>query len=199
MSVIGLDLLAPPFFASAGLLVLSGSAKLRATGPAGRALAAVRFPSGSWSVRGIGTLEIGIGMWCLAAPSHSSSLALAALFAGFAMLLALQMKVRAPGASCGCLGTRETPASLLHIALDLVATAAAVLAAASHPRGILAHAARLPLRGAPFLLGTVLIGYLGYLAVAYLPEVFWSYRRTAAASARSLPPRQFALTRAADR
>jgi hypothetical protein len=32
--------------------------------------------------------------------------------------------------------------------------------------------------GVPFVVGTVLIGYLAYLCVAHLPEVFWSYGRS---------------------
>jgi methylamine utilization protein MauE len=194
-----MSLLAPPFFAGAGLVVASGAAKLRLPGPAGRALAALRLPSGRWAVRSIGSAEIAIGMWCLLAPGRASAVSLATLYAAFALFLASLMRFAGPDASCGCLGGQEARPSLLHIVLDVSAAATAVLISLAPPRSVIAFAVDLRLGALPFVLGTALIAYLAYLAVAYLPEVFWSYDRSAAGSHHGPRARRFALDPMGDR
>lgn len=198
MSVVRLDLLMPLFFAAAGLLLASGTAKLRHPGPAGRALAALRLPSGRWTVGGIGLAEILVGVWCLVAPGRASAVSLGLLYSAFAAFLAVLM--RADGAtSCGCLGKQDGSPSLLHIVMNAAAAAAAVLVATASPRGVFAYSAGLPLVGLPFLLGTTLIAYLAYLAVAYLPAAFWAYDRAAGGLTGADPARRFALKPTEDR
>lgn len=187
--------LIPPFFAAAGLVVVSGMAKLRHPNPAGRALASVRLPSGSWTVRGIGLAEMAIGTWCLFAPSPAAAISLCVLYAAFAVFLAVLMG--AQGASCGCLGKLETPPNVPHLALDAAAAASAAVIAFGPPPGVVAFAGSLPFGGAAFVLGTILIGYLAYLCAAYLPEVFWSYGRSAG-STRTDGARRFAVGRGSE-
>ncbi|HYT81016.1 MAG TPA: MauE/DoxX family redox-associated membrane protein [Actinomycetota bacterium] len=198
MSVVRLDLLTPPFFAAAGLVVASGSAKLRHPLSAVSALEALRLPSGRWTVRGIGVVEIMVGMWCLFSPGRASAVSMGLLYASFATFLGL-LKRAGAHTSCGCLGTREVPPSLLHLAMNAVAAASAALMASGPPPGILAYSARLPLRGVPFLLGTALIAYVAYLLVAYLPAAFWAYDRPAGADVAAVRPRRFALRPTEDR
>jgi hypothetical protein len=188
-----LDLLAPPFFAAATLLIVSGTAKLRAPGPVRSALGAVHLPSGPSIVRGIGLFEIGIGMWCLLGPSPASALLLALLYAAFAGFIAVLMRSTNRVTSCGCVGGSDSPPSLAHIVVNAAAAATAAVVATAPPAGVLTTAARLPLGGVPFLLGTGLIAYLAHLTVIYLPDMFWSYRGSASGRLGGGAPRRFAL------
>jgi hypothetical protein len=188
-----LSLLAPPFFAAAILVVLSGLAKLRRPGPAIRALRSLRLPFGPWTVRAIGGAELLIGLMCLVAPSRPSAVALAVLYAAFAGFLVLVIGARVPGASCGCLGDHEAPPTFPHVLLNVVAVATAALVAVAPPQGIIAFSAGQPMLGLPFLLGTALIAYLAYLAAAFLPELFTSYAGRTSGSAPSSQPRPFRL------
>jgi hypothetical protein len=192
MNAVRLDLLTPPFFAAAGLVVASGAAKLSHPEPAVRAMGSLRLPSGPGAVRAIGFVEILVGMWCLFAPGRAAAVSMAFLYVAFATFLAFLTRARAP-TSCGCLGKQDAPPSLLHIAMNVAAAATAALAAAGPPRGVFAFSARLPLRGLPFLLGTALIGYLAYLVVAYLPTAFWAYDRPGERRVSAGRPRRFAL------
>lgn len=192
MRLFRLDLVIPLFFAASGLVVVSGFAKLRDPGPAGRALGALRIAPARRTVQGIGLVEIGVGTWCLLAPSGASAACLSILYVAFAAFLALLM--RADGsASCGCLGNHDARPTLLHIVMNMTAAAAAGVAAGASPRGVFAYSARLPVAGLPFLLGTALIAYLAYLTVAYLPAAFWAYRRPAGVSGPTERARAFVL------
>jgi hypothetical protein len=194
--VLRLDLLIPPFFASAALAVASGASKIRRPGPAARALEAAGLPSTSLAVRALGAAEIAIGSWCLTAPGRTSAVSLGLLYLAFAAFLARLMSTAGRDATCGCLGALDVPPSLLHVVLDLVGAGTSVaVAAAGPPQGVLAGARDLPFRGAPLLAGIILIAYLVYLTAAYLPTSFWSYGR----GTNRATPARFALTPRSDR
>jgi hypothetical protein len=193
--VLRLDLLIPPFFASAALVVVSGASKIRRPGPPVRALEAARLPSTLLAVRALGLAEIAIGGWCLAAPGRTPAVSLGCLYLAFAAFLARLMSGPGRDATCGCLGALDVSPSLLHVALDLVAAGTSFAVAAGPPRGVLAEAGDLPFRGAPLLAGIILIAYLAYLAVAYLPTSFWSFGR----GAKRVTPARFDLTPGSDR
>jgi hypothetical protein len=193
--VLRLDLLIPPFFASAALVVASGASKVRRPGPAARALEAARLPSTPLAARTLGVAEIAIGGWCLTAPGPIPAVSLGCLYLAFAAFLTRLMSSAGRDATCGCLGALNVPPSLLHVALDLVAAGTSFAVAAGPPRGALAEAGDLPFRGVPLLAGIILIAYLAYLAAAYLPTSFWSYGR----GAKRVTPARFALTPGSDR
>jgi hypothetical protein len=199
VSAIRVDLLASPFFAAAGLVVVSGAAKLRHPEPAGRALAMLRLPSGRLTVRAIGVVELVIGAWCLFAPGTASAASLGLLYAAFAAFLALQLRAKTPGASCGCLGSHDASPSMVHVVLDLAAAVTAALVATAPPPGVVAFSAALSMRGVPFLFGTALIAYLAYLIAAFLPKAFWSYDRSSADPERAARAKGFTLRRLEDR
>jgi Methylamine utilisation protein MauE len=188
-----LDLLTPTFFAVASLLIVSGVAKLKTPGPARAALGVLHLPSRPSIVRGVGLVEIGIGMWCLFGPSATSALLLALLYAAFAGFIAVLMRSANRVTSCGCVGGRDSPPSLVHFVVNTVAAAIAAVLATAPPAGVLATAARLPVGGVPFLVGTGLIAYLAHLTVTYLPAVFWSYGGSTSGRFSGGAPRRFAL------
>jgi hypothetical protein len=131
------------------------------------------------AARLLGAAEILVGAFAVAVPGSGPALALAITYALFAAFLVALVRRDGPTASCGCLGDRDAPPSLLHAALDLAA-AGAGLAVAARPLGPAApFVGGLPLHGASFLAGTALLAYLAFLAVAFAPVQFWSYRRAA--------------------
>jgi hypothetical protein len=70
-----------------------------------------------------------------------------------------------------------------------VAAATAALVALAPPPGIVPFSAQQPLLGLPFLAGTILIAYLAYLAVAYLPQLLTAYAgRESGAPGSPRPP-----------
>jgi methylamine utilization protein MauE len=199
VSTIRIDLLASPFFAAAGLLVVSGVAKLRHPEPAGRALAMLNLPSGRRTVGAIAVAELVVGAWCLFAPNTAAAASLGLLYAAFAAFLVLQLRAKTPGTSCGCLGSHDASPSLVHVTLDLAAAMTAAVVATAPQRGVVAFSATLSVGGVPFLVGTALIAYLAYLVAAFLPKAFWSYDRSAADPEHAARARGFALRRLEDR
>jgi hypothetical protein len=163
-------------FVAAGLLVVSGLAKLREPGPASRALAGARLPSGRVAGRALGLVEVVVGAACLFVAGPWFRVATAVLYAAFAAFLVVLL--RGDGStSCGCLGTKDAPPTTLHVVLDLVAAAAATAGAVTGSPSIQAAARVMPLRGLPFLLGLATAGFLAHATVAHLPRALTAYRR----------------------
>lgn len=118
--------LAGPYLAAAGVLCVSGAAKLRSPAPAARA---VGVPP--WLVRLAAGAELALGVWAAAAPSAPSALAMTFAYLGFA---ALALVLSRRHAACGCFGESDTPASVAQALLS-VAIAACLAAAAAWPPG----------------------------------------------------------------
>jgi hypothetical protein len=83
--------------------------------------------------------------------------------------------------------------------MNVAAAVTAAIVAAAPPRGIFPHSARLPMLGLPFLVGTSLMAYLGYLVVAYLPAAFRAYDQPSGRSVGGGRRRLFALGPREDR
>ena len=162
---------AVPFFVAAGLLVLAGAAKLLRPEGASRAMAAAGLPRHPLIARGLGSLEIAAGGACLAAPRPGFAAAMAALYLVFAAFLTHLILRRIPGASCGCLGSRDSPPTRVHVLLNLTAAAAGAFAAFDPPPGLVTFTLSLPLHGLPFLVGAACAAYLAYLSVSLLPQI----------------------------
>jgi hypothetical protein len=111
------------------LLIVSGVAKTRDPGGAlaglGRATSAATTAAG---MRLAGVAEAALGVAVLVAPTRPTTAALAAVYCLFAAVVEWQR--RQPGVtSCGCLGRRSAPPSVVHTALNLGLAAAAGAAA----------------------------------------------------------------------
>jgi hypothetical protein len=121
--------LLPAVAVGALLLILSGLAKARDPGSAlaglGRANAA---PTTAAGMRAAGVAEAALGGVVLVAPTRPTAAALAGVYFLFAAVVEWQR--RQPGVtSCGCLGRRSAPPSIVHTAWNLgLATAAGVAA-----------------------------------------------------------------------
>ena len=163
--------LAAPFFAAAALLALAGAAKVRRPQPLGRALRTLGLPSASGVVRAFGTLEVGVGVLALVDPAPASALALAALYGVFTAFLLWAIVARVPLDSCGCLGERDTPPSVVHVTLDLAAAVVAILVSRTSLESAPLFLAHLSYLAVPFAVGLAAAGYLAYLSVALAPEL----------------------------
>ena len=116
------------------LLVVAGSGKIARPAGTGAALQVVRLPSDARLVRALGAGEVGLGAAVLALGGPVPAVLLALTYTGFAVFAERQ---RRHGGACGCFGTTTTPATALHVWLNLaaaaVATGTAVAPGASLP------------------------------------------------------------------
>lgn len=176
------EALAPAVFVASGLLVASGALKLARPAATAGALAQARLPSPLPAVRMLGLVELAAGGFGLLHPVRPAAFAVAGLYAAFAGFLGWVLATGRAVSSCGCLGRREAPPSWLHVALDLAAAALAATAGvvASRLPSVVDVARSQPGLGLPFLAGLAAAGYAAYLAVAFVPELFGSYRPPAA-------------------
>lgn len=164
-----------PFLVAAGLLCVSGAAKLRVPDAAVAALRTLGLPAGSRLVRAAAAVELLGGVVAGLTGGRAAALALAVVYAAFATLTALLARRRA---ACGCFGSDGAPAGMTQLLLSLSLVALAVAASVWAPAGIGGVLARSP--GQAFALLVGVAGCIYALAVAYteLPEAWaaWSGR-----------------------
>ena len=115
------DALTPVLYVAAAFLVISGGSKLWDPSPASKALADASLPAAPWLVRILGTVEVGIGLLCLAWPSAYVDGALAGMYLAFAGFLGYLLRENPKASSCGCAGKQDVPPNPVHAAFDLVA------------------------------------------------------------------------------
>ena len=165
-------------WAAAILLGVAGLGKLLRPAPTSRAVIAAETPGASVLsalpvVRLLGLLEIVIAGMVLGAggPVPAALLAISYLLLA---VVAWRMISLAPGQDCGCFGTSSEPSSWSHVVVNVVNAVAAVV-------GVLAVVFAQPSlgdlveqQGAQSLLllgGSVLLAWLGYLALTALPAL----------------------------
>lgn len=116
------------------LLVVAGTGKIARPGATGAALHVARLPSDERVARMLGVAEVCLGSAVLAIGGPIPTALLASAYAAFAVFAERQ---RRHGAACGCFGTATTPATALHVWLNVaaaaIATGAAVRSGASLP------------------------------------------------------------------
>lgn len=171
MELIGLYLVA------CSLLIAAGAAK--AVRPDGTARALVDLPPVRLPLRWVGrsvrvgaALELVLGAAALAFPGSPAAWLVAVSYASFAGVV---LYVRSRGgalASCGCFGTPDTPATAVHLVVDLVLAGVAAVIAVADPSGslrtVLAHQ---PAAGVPLVATSALATWLAYLAVTRLADL----------------------------
>jgi hypothetical protein len=164
-----LSFAAGPFFASAGILVVSGVAKVRSPRPAAESLLAIGVPVGAWMVRVLAVAEIVLGVAAILRPTPAVAFAVASAYVLFAVAASLFLwspRVR----SCGCMGDRAVPPSVLHVVINLAA-AAALTGVDSLPSVVATLG-----WGAPLLVaGSAAVAYLAASAVSLFPAAYGAY------------------------
>ncbi len=159
-----------PVMAFVVLLMLAGVYKLQDPAPTAGALRGAGLPGSVVIVRGLALLEIGAGAAWLVFGGVWSALAVGALYLGFAGFVLVALWRDLPIASCGCLGSTDTPPSWIHVIANS-SGAGFLIWAAVDPIG--------PLGGlvdeawsivVPYLLFVASAVYLLYALLAVLPK-----------------------------
>jgi hypothetical protein len=168
-----------PYLIGCTLLALAGVMKAARPDDTARALAAlfggrsrplVPFGRLRMAVRTVSGLEAGLGIVALAFPRPLVAGMVAASYLAFAAVVAYARSQGGALASCGCFGTRDTPATLLHVAVDMVLAVAGLLVAVDAPTSgsILTVLAHEPLHGLPLVMVTAVGAWLTYLTLSVL-------------------------------
>ncbi len=165
---------AGPFFASAGILVVSGVAKVRSPRPAAAALSAIGVPATGWMVRVLAVAEIVLGLAAILRPTPAVALAVAGAYVLFAAAVSLFLwspRVR----SCGCMGDRAIPPSVLHVVMNLAAAAFAAAAALTGVDSLQSAVFDLGWRALLLVAGSAAVAYLAAAAVSLYPAAYGAY------------------------
>ncbi len=164
-----------PYLIACSLLVAAGVGKAVRPGDTARALADTVpvGPTGMRVVVRVGAIvEAVLGTVALAAPRPASALAVAASYGTFAVVVVYLRSRGGALSSCGCFGTPDTPATMLHAVINVGLAVAALAVALSRPSGtIVSVLAGQPWHGLPLVGASALGAWLCYLAMAVLAEL----------------------------
>ncbi len=129
----------------AGLLIITGFAKVRRPLDTSRALAALGLPQRQETGLALGFVEVIVGASVLVTMGRAPLIAQGLLYLAFIGWLGFAMLKKAPISSCGCLGTPDTPPYPGHLTVDAIAAASSFATAfsagpvrPSQPLGLLA-------------------------------------------------------------
>ena len=160
------DLVAGPFLAAAGLLVVAGVPKLRDPLPLVRALRAAGMPVGRHLVRAFAVAEVAVGGWALAAPGRLSAVLVGAAYLVFTAFVARVLVRGGVLGSCGCFGKPDTPATRTHLVLTAAACLTAFAISLDPPARVWAEVDTAALTTAGL---AVVIGFLAWQVMGVLP------------------------------
>jgi hypothetical protein len=156
-----------PHAVAALILAVAGAAKLRAPQAAARA---VGQPAAL--IRAFAAAELALAAVALITASVGSSVLMAVLYAGFALLT---LRLAGRGAACGCFGAEQSPASLAQSLLSAALAAVAVLSAAAGAHTASWVLARPPGTVAVLIMGAAGVVYGIVLAYSVLPQLWRSW------------------------
>jgi len=192
VELIGLYLIA------AALLVAAGIAKAVRPDDTARALRAL-LPRGCapsqrrlrGAVRAGALAEAMLGLVALVVPRPVTAALVALSYALFAIVVAFARVRGGPLAACGCFGRPDTPATRLHVAVNLALAGAVVVVAAGVPNDgsiatLLAHQ---PWAGLPLLFVSAAGLWLTFLALSALAALEGARRLVQPAATRRVTSR----------
>ncbi|MYB08593.1 MAG: hypothetical protein F4Y28_01280 [Acidimicrobiia bacterium] len=116
------------YLMAAVLLGAAGASKAVTPAPASAALARLQLYHRQWAVRLLGLVELVVAASAFIVGGIVPATALAALYAGFAVVAAAMVR-SGSGEPCGCFGRVEMPATWRHVAVNIAALAAGLVAA----------------------------------------------------------------------
>lgn len=177
-----------PYLAACLLLAVAGLSKSFRPMDTARAVVAVvtlPLPAARRLVRVGAVAEAVIGVVGAVHPSPVTASLVAASYLGFATFVVL---VRARGgtlATCGCFGRPDTPATRLHVVVDLALAGAAALVAMTVPAAwVTTVLSAQPWHGAPLVLLSALCAWSVFLTLSRLAELGGARRRLGLTRAR---------------
>jgi hypothetical protein len=118
-------------------------------------------------------VEAVVGATALLVPRPWSAALVAVSYVSFAVFVAHSRSTGGAISSCGCFGTPDTPATLVHLVVNAALALSAMAVAWSAPSsgtvvGILSHQ---PDRGIPLVVVSALGAWLVYLAISVMAAV----------------------------
>lgn len=153
------------------LLLIAGAQKIIDPSDTSGALRAARLPASPQLVRLLGFAEVGVGVVFLVWGGPIPVAMAAVLYAGFAWFVINALVRKLPIASCGCLGSTETPPTMVHVVMNTAAVAV-LIAGVVVPIG--PFGGLLEARGSevvPFILLVGVTVYMLYSLLTVLPLV----------------------------
>jgi hypothetical protein len=137
-------------------------------------MSAVGIPLSDWMVRALASAEIALGAAAILRPTPVLALAVAGAYVCFAAAAALFLW--SPRArSCGCMGDREVPPSVLHVVLNAATAAFAIAAAVTGIDSLPSMVSTLGWTGLALVAGSAAVAYLAVEAVALFPAAYGAY------------------------
>jgi hypothetical protein len=144
------------------LLIATGIAKLRSPQDTAVALSMMGFPKLNAIGWGIGAIEIAVGALVLITMNAVALAIQTLLYVGFTVWITVALLRKVPIASCGCLGTPDTPPYWGHLVVDSLAAGVSLAALLSgpavYPEGLLGATALVLVVGLASYLCWVIIG-----------------------------------------
>jgi len=161
---------AGPVLAASLLLAYAGATKLRRPAATVGALRAAGLPAPLITGRALGGFELAAATWCLATGSRAACALVAVSYLAFAAFSA-RLMISGGGASCGCFGQADAPASPTHVGVNLVLGLLAIVGALDPPGDLARVLDDQPVGGAPLLMFAALGAWAAYLALTLLPAL----------------------------
>jgi hypothetical protein len=172
-----------PYLIACVLLIVAGVAKAVRPADTARALGGLVPVPYRWlrgAVRVGSVAEAALGVVAVALPRPGPAWLVAVSYAGFAVIVAVARSKGAAISSCGCFGTPDTPATMLHVVVNVgLAVAAATVALAGVTGTVASVLSHQPLHGLPLVAVSGLGAWLVYLALSGLASVQAARRLTA--------------------
>ena len=166
------DTIAPLYFLAASLLLVSGVLKLVGPRATAQALLDAGLPGSRAVARGLGAGECAAAAFAVAVPARGGAFALAIVYLAFAGFVGYVLHTHPTAGSCGCAGSKAVPPSLLHLGLDVVASATGLLYLITRGPSATGWLASLGWGSVPVLAGLALAGLLVVVAVTEVPAAW---------------------------
>jgi hypothetical protein len=171
------------YFVACGLLAAAGVAKaFRPTDTARALTSIVPLPLARMrvAIRCGAVAEAILGVVALLVPRTVTAGLVGLSYVAFAGVVAYARSTGGAIASCGCFGKPDTPATMVHLVINVGLAASAFAVAAARPVGSLASVlSAQPGKGIPLVIASSLCAWLVYLAISVLAEVTAARRLTA--------------------
>jgi hypothetical protein len=165
-----MGVLAGPFAAAAILLAVAGVLKFHRPEYTANALRAAGFPHSRSFVRAFGAGEAVIAVGALTIGHPLFALMVGASYLAFAGFVLVALTRDGAVSSCGCFGEPDTPATSVHVVLDIAAAIVAFAVAMGGGSDWLGVLREQPLGAVPFVVLTITCAYLGYVVLTVLPQ-----------------------------
>jgi hypothetical protein len=160
--------------------VVAGASKIASPYMAQASLSTAGLPAPLAGVRAIAVAELAIGTAALLSPGTLTALVAAAAYGAFCLFTVRLLRMADEGVDCGCFGGAGSEVSRVHVALNAVAFAVCVAAAAWPPPGPDWIFARSPLTAVTVCVGVAAVAYASFLAFTVFPRAWQSYGKGAA-------------------